>query len=220
YVTLSETRNQLTMVISTITSDFIGSETMSPTYGILTIRRFAEETIKSLKARFPDCRLYSSMCILEPREMPSNRNDLDSYGETEILILANFYGKDKKNSLNKSINSPIHKDKLIREWRMAKNILYDYKSFNFIEAWKRIWTNNPNFHQQFSNLSSLVQLALIVPISNGNVEQVFSHQNLIKTKLRNLLSIETLNYHLQISLNGCENYSSFDYNEAYNYWNN
>ncbi|CAJ0867761.1 19088_t:CDS:2 [Entrophospora sp. SA101] len=79
YVTLSETRNQLTMVISTITSDFIGSETMSPTYGILTIRRFAEETIKSLKARFPDCRLYSSMCILEPREMPSNRNDLDSY---------------------------------------------------------------------------------------------------------------------------------------------
>jgi hypothetical protein len=97
---------------------------------------------------------------------------------------------------------------------MAKNILYDYKSFNFIEAWKRIWTNNPNFHQQFSNLSSLVQLAFIVPISNGNVERVFSHQNLIKTKLRNLLSIETLNYLLQISLNGCEHYSSFDYNEA------
>src|SRR5688572_8986681 len=46
------------------------------------------------------------------------------------------------------------------------------------------------------------------------------YQNLIKTKLRNLLSIETLNYHLQISLNGCEHYSSFDYNEAYNYWNN
>ena len=34
----------------------------------------------------------------------------------------------------------------------GKNIIYDYKSFNFIEAWKRIWTNNPNFHRQFSNL--------------------------------------------------------------------
>jgi hypothetical protein len=118
-------------------------------------------------------------------------------------------------SSDESSDDTIISDKLIREWRMAKNILYDYKSFNFIEAWK----NNPNFHQ-FSNLSSLVQLAFIVPISDGNVEQVFSHQNLIKTKLRNLLSIETLNYHLQISLNGCEHYSSFDYNEAYNYWNN
>jgi len=34
YVTLNETKNQLTMVISSIISDFIESETISPTYGI------------------------------------------------------------------------------------------------------------------------------------------------------------------------------------------
>ncbi|CAH1769156.1 6227_t:CDS:2, partial [Entrophospora sp. SA101] len=44
YVTLSETRNQLTMVISTITSDFIGSETMSPTYGIC-LKNYMEDNI-------------------------------------------------------------------------------------------------------------------------------------------------------------------------------
>lgn len=44
YVTLSETRNQLTMVINTITSDFIGSETMSPTYGIC-LKNYMEDNI-------------------------------------------------------------------------------------------------------------------------------------------------------------------------------
>ena len=36
------------------------------------------------------------------------------------------------------------------------------------------------------------------------VECVFSHQNLIKTKLRNKMSIQTLNLHLLLSLNGPE----------------
>ena len=46
YVTLSETKNQLTMVISSIMSDFIGSENISPTYGI-HLKEYMEDNIFS-----------------------------------------------------------------------------------------------------------------------------------------------------------------------------
>jgi hypothetical protein len=55
----------------------------------------------------------------------------------------------------------------------------------------------------------------VVPVSNGVVESVFSHQNLIETKLRNKMSIQTLNFHLPLSLNGPKDYSNYDYEKAY-----
>jgi hypothetical protein len=66
---------------------------------------------------------------------------------------------------------------------MARNIICDYKNFQFIQTWYCIFNNNVSFRDQFFNLTKLVELALVVPVSNSVVECVFSHQNLIKTKL-------------------------------------
>ena len=102
---------------------------------------------------------------------------------------------------------------------MVRNIICNYKDFWFIEAWYRIFNNNISFRDQFPNLTRLVELALVVPVSNGVVERVFSHQNLIKTKLRNKMSIQTLNLHLLLSLNGLKDFSNYDYEKAYDFWN-
>ncbi|CAG8844742.1 14528_t:CDS:1, partial [Racocetra persica] len=40
------------------------------------------------------------------------------------------------------------------------------------------------------------QISLIIPVSNTTVERVFFRQNLIKTRLCNQMSIDTLNDHL------------------------
>ncbi|GBB92708.1 hypothetical protein RclHR1_20450002 [Rhizophagus clarus] len=57
----------------------------------------------------------------------------------------------------------------------------------------------------------------MVSVSNGVVECVFSHQNLIKTKLCNKMSIQTLNLHLHLSLNGPKDFSNYNYEKAYDY---
>ncbi|CAG8437896.1 11553_t:CDS:2 [Rhizophagus irregularis] len=44
----------------------------------------------------------------------------------------------------------------------------------FIETWCRIFNNNVSFHNQFPNLTKLVELALVGPVSNGIVENVDS----------------------------------------------
>jgi len=159
------------------------------------------------------------MRILDSNEAPNNRDGLNTYGENEIKTLVEFYGKAKKNESNTICEAILDGNTLIREWRMARNIICNYKNFRFIEAWYHIFNNNINFHNQFPNLTKLIELALIIPLSNGVVERVFSHQNLIKTNLHNKMSIQTLNLHLLLSLNGPKDFSNYDYEKAYTFWN-
>ena len=65
----------------------------------------------------------------------------------------------------------------------------------------------------------ILKIALIVPLSNAQVERIFSQQNLIKNKLRNKMNINTLNNHLMILLNGPE-IEDFDFEKAYEHWVN
>jgi hypothetical protein len=159
------------------------------------------------------------MKILDPNEASNNRDELDTYGKNEIKSLAEFYGRAKRNENNIICEPVLNGNTLIREWRIVYNIICDYKNFRFIETWYRIFNNNVSFHNQFPNLTKLVELALVVPVSNGIVEHVFLYQNLIKTKLCNKMLIQTLNFHLLFSLNGSENFINYNYGKAYTFWN-
>ncbi|CAG8477749.1 16840_t:CDS:2 [Rhizophagus irregularis] len=80
--------------------------------------------------------------------------------------------------------------------------------------------NGDNVKQEwkFPNISKLIKISLIVPLSNAQVERIFSQHKLTKTRLRNRMNIESLNKHLMILLNGPDNFRRFDWNKAYDYW--
>ncbi|CAB5194977.1 unnamed protein product [Rhizophagus irregularis] len=59
-----------------------------------------------------------------------------------------------------------------------------------------------------------------VPLSNANVERVFSQHKLTKTRLRNRLNVETLDMHLTILLNAPDNIEEFNWDKAFNQWKN
>ena len=88
-----------------------------------------------------------------------------------------------------------------------------------METWKQIFDVDNNFVNNYPNISLLVEIALIVPLSNTIVERIFSHQNLIKTKLRNKLCTENLNRHLMILINSPD-IEDFDFEKAYDHWIN
>ena len=74
------------------------------------------------------------MRILDPSEALNNRDKLNTYRENEIKTLVEFYGKAKRNESNTMCEAVLDGNALIREWRMARNIICDYKDFQFIEA--------------------------------------------------------------------------------------
>ncbi|PKC50902.1 hypothetical protein RhiirA1_485053 [Rhizophagus irregularis] len=65
-----------------------------------------------------------------------------------------------------------------------------------------------------------VNIILLVPLSNANVERVFSQHKLTKTRLRNRLNVETLDMHLTILLNAPDNIEEFNWDKAFNQWKN
>ena len=54
-------------------------------------------------------------------------------------------------------------------------------------------------------------------MSNANIERIFSQQKLLKNKLRNKMSLESLNRFLMILINSPE-LEKMDYESAYKYW--
>lgn len=237
YVALSHLKPHLKAAIDSISENFIGSTDIQPTYGIILrnfmdrkgiqsdnlpnfIKEFAKAIIEALKERFPNSELYDSFSIFDPKLLPKTEKQISTYGLKEISILGEFYGQDKIVDDN-VFPGIIDKEKLSEEWSSAKYYLQSFseRSYNFTEMWKHIFDTDSNFISNYPIISILVQIALIVPLSNANVERVFSHQNLIQTKLRNKLCVENLNRHLMILING-PNLEDFDFEKAYDYWIN
>ena len=150
--------------------------------------------------------------------MPLENNSVfREYGMNEIEILGNFYGQDKKISGNLFL-AILNSENLNHEWPSIKFLLSNYRNFNFSEAWKSIFSDFSNFNQLYPETTKLISISFNLPLTNAVVERIFSKQNLIKTKLRNRMSIFTLNYLLLISFNGPK-LENFNFQLAYEEWN-
>jgi hypothetical protein len=231
-VTLSDVQNNLNMTIEAIQLQFIGNDDVDPTYGTNLqdyllqnsiskskipsfIYDFSNGVITSFKNHFSNQELYSAMRIYDPQQLPINNNELANYGEKEIDILCDFYGTEKVQD-NITFNSLLDKRALKSEWGLVKLYLKNFRNLHFIEVWQKIFSQT-SFISDYPATFILVKIILVAPISNANVERVFSQQNLIKTQIRNQMSLETLNDHLMVKLNG-PSIDLFDFELAFEHW--
>ncbi|RIB07143.1 hypothetical protein C2G38_2215309 [Gigaspora rosea] len=112
YLSLFDIKLQLNTTINAITTEFIGEKNIEPTWGnhlknylieknidesevLLFVQEFAKAVIESLKERFPDHNLIDLFHILDPKELPTDKSILGSYGQDSIQKLIEFYGVSK-----------------------------------------------------------------------------------------------------------------------------
>ncbi|CAG8746964.1 14428_t:CDS:2 [Gigaspora margarita] len=151
--------------------------------------KFALALIQSLKSHFPDTNLYNAMKIFDPKLLPYKEDDLSNYRNTKIKILADFYGNNKETDTGKTILALINKQELKQEWGLVKEMMKSIQKFNCIDGWWFIFSTKPYFCTEFPNISLLVKLTLIIPLSNAHIECIFSQHKLAKNKLQNQLDI-------------------------------
>ncbi|KAF0424731.1 zinc finger protein [Gigaspora margarita] len=138
-----------------------------------------------------------------------------TFGENEIQVLGEFYGKFKQHN-DTNFSAKVNRIELLKEWREAKLVLKNYKELDFVEEWKRIFDSS-QFVILYPNVTEIVFFSLIVPLSNSYVERIFSQQNLIKTKIRNQMKLKMLNSHIIIVMNGPK-LEDFNFEKAYDIW--
>ena len=234
-ISLSEVKYSLDIAIASITTQFIGIDNQPPTYGINVQKYLQENTfynnhlpdeftyfakalVCSLQARFPHNDLYYSMRIFDPKELPSCESELSSYGIEEIETLYEYFGNKKNKSDGTTVGPLINSLEWQKEWGMVKHVMKTFKKYNMIEGWHHIWNTWPQFVNQFPNINILINITLLIPLSNANVERVFSQHKLTKTRLRNRMNVESLESHLMILLNAPDNIEDFNWDKAFNQW--
>jgi Domain of unknown function (DUF4371)/hAT family C-terminal dimerisation region len=234
FLSFSQFKKNLENVIKEIEYEFVGNEQSPPNNGRIFrehldshhldsppfVKEYSIAIIDAIQRRFPQTELYSSFSIFDPKEIPDDDNQLNSYGIREIEFLGKFYGETKYVDGNE-FQEIIDKNKLFDEWCLVKYILQVHKSdeLDFISFWKLVLDTDEGFPLNYPNIAFLVKIALIIPLSNANVERIFSQTKLIKDKIRNKMNINTLNNHLMIKLNGPD-IEDFNFEEAYKHWVN
>ena len=174
---------------------------------IVDIQSFASAVISEIQERFPDRPLLNSMKIFDHTNWPNNREELTRYGEKELNILAEFYGKEQIIQVNN----------ICEEWFGYKAIIY--ANFRNIEIELLIPKLFEFYYDTFTNIIKLLGIVYSIPFSSVDCERGFSKQNLIKTDLRNSLNIETLHFLMMVGLEEKDLFE-FDFTRAVQIWNN
>ncbi len=190
-ISLSEVKSSLDAAIATIKTQFIGIDDQPPIYGTNLQQylqknpfynnhipddfvHFAKALVHSLQARFPHNDLYDSMKILDPKELPLQESELSSYRIEELELLCEYFGNQKYKSNGTTAQPLINSLECKKEWQMVKHIMKLIRKYDIIEGWRHIWSTRPQFKSQFPNINILINIVLLVPLSNANVERVFS----------------------------------------------
>ena len=235
YVSFADIKLHLDATYDTITAQFIGFDGSTPSYSIHLqkymqdfnilpedlppfIKSFSEAIIDSIKSRFPQSNLYYSFRIFDPKLLPIKESELGNYSNEEIEKLSDHYGIDRIDDKGNVMEKVINGDDAKQEWELAKYYLKQIRGQDAVGGWEYIFNMYSDFLNEFPNVSKLVKISLIIPLSNAQVERIFSQHKLTKTRLRNRMSTESLNKHLMILLNGPDDFRRFDWNKAYDYW--
>ncbi|CAG8799112.1 13533_t:CDS:2, partial [Cetraspora pellucida] len=169
--TLYNIKTQLDVTIYTIQLQFLGTNKVKPSWGTylrryindyniiadelpIIITKFACASIESLEKRF---------------------SDRIQYSEDEIEILGNFYGQNKYKSGN-LFPAILDSENLNHEWLSVRFLLTNYKNFNFLKAWKRIFSDFPTFNEIYPETAKLISILVNLPLTNAVVKQDFNFQ--------------------------------------------
>jgi hypothetical protein len=164
------------------------------------ISTFAKEMHDGLTQRFPNCDLLQALDVLNPeriKRLGLLPGDLANYGDTEIEVLIEHFGKEHEVELEdgEPYTTPalIDPEDSRREWQRLRPRLIREQGKSLADFWyvlllpAAVGESPP-----FPNMVLLACVLLVVFMNSACCERGFSTQNYIKGKLRNRLSVQLL----------------------------
>ncbi len=160
---------------------------------------YLDNLIGKIEARFDDKSVLASFDIYNPAKLPS----LPDNPCTEELKAFMEYGNDEVNTLADQFQGVVADSiECQEEWSSLKQFLKE----NCAELKHRevilklccdlSWT------VIYPNMSILAKICRVIPIQTADVERTFSQLKLIKTRIRNRMSENTLDSLLRIAIEG------------------
>lgn len=171
------------------------------------MRDIASKYVAAIKARFPTLSLLDNFDIFNPTRLRTvDGNDANTFGDTELGQLADFYGTTKVVS-DVSHAPLLDAAQLKVEWPQARQVLLRKAArLGAVVSMKVFLDFNAMVLLDLADtcpvVCSLIMIMLCIPAHTAEVERGFSIQNLIKSKFRACLKVATLDTLMRVKLLG------------------
>ena len=172
----------------------------------LARRNFITKLKGNLSDRFVDSALLSAFRIFDPKYFPTtvSKAAMSNFGEEELDIIIKHYSKSSPDEHK----SPLNDNELRSEYQLFRPfVIRNFQKSGFYSFATTFLQIHSEMYPQISYLLSII---LILPVSSVPCERGFSAANRIKTKLRNRLMVQSLDILLRTSIEG----PPFDFTRA------
>ncbi|MCO5615124.1 hypothetical protein L7F22_069413 [Adiantum nelumboides] len=178
---------------------------------------FASAIITNLECRFEDNTILNNMKIFVPAQFPLLERALKVFGNVEVENLAKFYGKKQRIGIL-DFDPIIDGDDLKNEFKTFKNQApKDFVRYSLTEVTSCI-ASNVMWRDEYPNLLTLCQVALVQCSSIAMCERGFSARTIIKSNIRNRLEIKSLDALMKIAIEGPPTLSKDELLESIEMW--
>jgi len=169
--------------------------------------------VEDISNRFRNGDLVAAFQIFDPKLVPAGEDELEKYGTEKLDAILEHYGKEATatltslNDVRSRRDAPVVKAELCRgEWIPFRRMMQrgmQSKDFEDLASFLR-WFYSGSMPEYFPNLSVLLQIVAVLPVGSVSVERSFSVMKLIKTRLRNSISDDNMEWLMLIASEGPE----------------
>ena len=166
----------------------------------LARRNFIAKLKGNLSDRFVDSALIhvSAFKIFDPKYFPTtvSKAAMSNFGEEELKVIIKHYSKSSPDEHKPPLND--------NELRSEYELFHPFVIHNFQKSgfYSFAITFLQIHSEMYPQISHLLSILVILPVSSVPCERGFSAANRIKTKLRNRLMVQSLDILLRISIEG------------------
>ena len=180
-------------------------------------------TLKAnISSRFCSQDVVSAFSIFNPKKTPINdASEYQQYGADSVEVLLNHYGETKPAVSLQGEHfekTGLVTDEVKVEWKMLKHYLTKKPEDDMGKQLQEL-TTNETLVNMFPNLDTLATVCLTIPVGTASVERSFSQMKMIKTRLRNRLSEESLSHLMKIAIESPNKLSDEDLENIVDIWN-
>ena len=186
---------------------------------------YIDALVTNITRRFSDSAvaLLTSASIFNPSAFPTNESDFLGYGNNDLKVMLNFYGKEARVDYgDQTYTFPplIDSDGVLSEWRIfkrafAKEIQTLHTRINKAPTLLQVkaeMESQGGYLDLFPETFKLLNILLALPVGTASVERSFSQMKLIKTRLRSRLNDTNLARLMRIAIEG-PNLKDVNFNE-------
>ena len=185
--------------------------------------QFIQAVVDNMRSQFTDIGVLSACQIFDPQNLPKNPTDLVSYGNTQLDVLLKHYSPKVPATTVSASSSVTDTQPLINpeecrsEFVLFKQFMFrTFPNKCYPELIKEVTTK---YGDLFPQMSKLLSIIAVIPVSSASCERGFSTANRIKNRLRNRLKVTSVNRLMCISIEG-PNISQFRFDKALNNFKN